>query len=226
MEELIKRVQRSESTLSKWRNDYSSQEWQDASSLNAYFFGLPLNKSKGCECIEDLFIHLKYVNIQSIITMESNRKFELKEGIVIPLHGCRPVSSKSPEEALIALLKASPAHIKFFTKYPDNWEEVISGKADKKQTAEKPAEASNIGATEAKAEQPAANDPEQSAAPEPDTWQARRAELSQLKNNALKAMINGMIENGAEVDYPEKENKSNFVECIINAEKKAENAAK
>lgn len=59
--------------------------------------------------------------------MQKERRFKLKKGLVVQVHQCTPVTSESPEEKLIDLLRKSPGHIVSFESYPENWKEIVNG---------------------------------------------------------------------------------------------------
>jgi hypothetical protein len=129
MKELLEQVLASESKKATWRNDYNSIEWQNANKLNKHFFGINLNQSKGCQCIEDLFIYAKRQITKNIIM----NQFKLKKGCVVTSFLHPTITEHSTDAEFIVALKASPATIKFFTEFPENWEEVVSGKKTRKK---------------------------------------------------------------------------------------------
>ena len=129
MKELLEQVLASESTKQAWRNDYKSTEWLNANKLNKHFFGMSLNQSKGCECIEDLFRYAKRQTIKETIM----NQFKLQKGKVITSFLHPTITEDSTDAEFIKALKASPSTIKFFTEYPENWQEVVSGKKTRKK---------------------------------------------------------------------------------------------
>ena len=129
MKELLEQVLASESTKQAWRNDYKSTEWMNANKLNKHFFGMSLNQSKGCECIEDLFRYAKRQTIKETIM----NQFKLQKGKVITSFLHPTITEDSTDAEFIKALKASPSTIKFFTEYPENWQEVVSGKKTRKK---------------------------------------------------------------------------------------------
>ena len=129
MKELLEQVLASESTKQTWRNDYKSTEWLNANKLNKHFFGMSLNQSKGCECIEDLFRYAKRQTIKETIM----NQFKLQKGKVITSFLHPTITEDSTDAEFIKALKASPSTIKFFTEYPENWQEVVSGKKTRKK---------------------------------------------------------------------------------------------
>lgn len=129
MKELLEQVLASESTKQAWRNDYKSTEWINANKLNKHFFGMSLNQSKGCECIEDLFRYAKRQTLKETIM----NQFKLQKGKVITSFLHPTITEDSTDAEFIKALKASPSTIKFFTEYPENWQEVVSGKKTRKK---------------------------------------------------------------------------------------------
>ena len=129
MKELLEQVLASESTKQAWRNDYKSTEWINANKLNKHFFGMSLNQSKGCKCIEDLFLYAKRQTIKETIM----NQFKLQKGKVITSFLHPTITEDSTDAEFIKALKASPSTIKFFTEYPENWQEVVSGKKTRKK---------------------------------------------------------------------------------------------
>ena len=129
MKELLEQFLASESTKQAWRNDYKSTEWLNANKLNKHFFGMSLNQSKGCECIEDLFRYAKRQTIKETIM----NQFKLQKGKVITSFLHPTITEDSTDAEFIKALKASPSTIKFFTEYPENWQEVVSGKKTRKK---------------------------------------------------------------------------------------------
>jgi len=129
MKELLEQVLASESKKATWRNDYNSIEWLNANKLNKHFFGINLNQSKGCQCIEDLFFYAKRQTTKNNIM----NQFKLKKGCVITSFLHPTITEHSTDAEFINALKVSPATIKFFTEFPENWQEVVSGKKTRKK---------------------------------------------------------------------------------------------
>jgi hypothetical protein len=137
MLELKEIVLKSEATKDTWRKDTNSTEWRNANKLNILLTGISLNKRAKCECIEDLFIMLKFTNINNKIMSETNRQFHLHKGKVITSFQCDTITEHSSDEQMIAALKAVPALIKFFKRVPDNWREICDLSEIKKAVKEK-----------------------------------------------------------------------------------------
>jgi len=67
-----------------------------------------------------------YTTNQNNTSMDQ-RKFELKEGVLITQYG-DPIDytrANMTDEAAIKLLSKSPSHIQSFSRYPENWEELV-----------------------------------------------------------------------------------------------------
>ena len=124
MKELLEEVLTSEISIAKWRNDYNSNEWRNANKLNKHFFGISLNQSRGCKCVEDLFFYAKRQQIKLTIM----NKFKLRKGTVVTSFLHPTITEHSTDAEFINALKASPATIKFFIEYPENWQDIVSGK--------------------------------------------------------------------------------------------------
>jgi hypothetical protein len=121
MENLIKQVLASESTKNQWRNKYDSIEFKNATKLNKLLFGIHLNQSVGCQCVEDLFFYIKRKN-------NFMNKFKLRKGLVVTSFLHATITEHSSDAEFINALKVSPGAIKYFTEYPENWKDIVSGK--------------------------------------------------------------------------------------------------
>jgi hypothetical protein len=121
MENLIKQVLASESTKNQWRNKYDSIEFKNATKLNKLLFGIHLNQSVGCQCVEDLFFYIKRKN-------NFMNKFKLRKGLVVTSFLHATITEHSTDAEFIQALKVSPGAIKYFTEYPENWKDIVSGK--------------------------------------------------------------------------------------------------
>ena len=69
--------------------------------------------------------------------MEDTNKFKLASGVLLQLgFGSSEfiTASTCTDEKAIQVLKLKPKDIRFFTQYPDNWEELISDELPKKAT--------------------------------------------------------------------------------------------
>jgi hypothetical protein len=124
MKELFEKVSQSESTKHIWRNDYNSEEWRNANTLNRHLFGMSLNQSAGCQCIEDLFLMLKRESTKTKIM----NQFKLRKNSVITSFLHPTITEHSTDAEFIAMLKVSPASIKYFVQFPENWKEIVNGK--------------------------------------------------------------------------------------------------
>lgn len=123
MIELKEKVLASEQTKSVWRKDHKSNEWQNASKMNKFIFGKPLNQSAKCECIEDLFMMLKVKNINQKIIDKMNKEFILKPGGVLQTNGHGIITESSSDNKCMRYLHAFPKASKNFKSLPDGWEQ-------------------------------------------------------------------------------------------------------
>ena len=80
-------------------------------------------------CVYDRYLEL-YVKVKNNISvMEDTNKFKLASGVLLQLgFGSSEfiTASTCTDEKAIQVLKLKPKDIRFFTQYPDNWEELIS----------------------------------------------------------------------------------------------------
>ena len=88
-------------------------------------------------CVYDRYLEL-YVKVKNNISvMEDTNKFKLASGVLLQLgFGSSEfiTSATCTDEKAIQVLKLKPKDIRFFTQYPDNWEELISDELPKKAT--------------------------------------------------------------------------------------------
>ena len=88
-------------------------------------------------CVYDRYLEL-YVKVKNNISvMEDTNKFKLASGVLLQLgFGSSEfiTSATCTDEKAIQVLKLKPKDIRFFTQYPDNWEELISDELPKKVT--------------------------------------------------------------------------------------------
>ena len=86
-------------------------------------------------CVYDRYLEL-YVKVKNNISvMEDTNKFKLASGVLLQLgFGSSEfiTASTCTDEKAIQVLKLKPKDIRFFTQYPDNWEELISDELAKK----------------------------------------------------------------------------------------------
>ena len=136
IDEKIKQVLKTKATLSDWKNNFDSNEYKEASELNRILFGIPLNRIKNCDCVNDLMNYIFNLSDSKInqlkISMES--KFKLKKGKLIMLHGIdmQITEANLTDEKALMLLKKYPAHISSFEVFPENWQELTTDKPKKK----------------------------------------------------------------------------------------------
>lgn len=119
MTEKIQEVLSYEKTKQIWRSNPNSIEWIEANKLNFLLFGIHLNKSAKCECIEDLFFALKRDNIINKITEKMEKEFFLKKGVLVQSFNHDAISEHSTDAECLNALNANPGIIKFFDKVPD-----------------------------------------------------------------------------------------------------------
>ena len=88
-------------------------------------------------CVYDRYLEL-YVKVKNNISvMEDTNKFKLASGVLLQLgFGSSEfiTASTCTDEKAIQVLKLKPKDIRFFTQYPDNWEELISDELPTKAT--------------------------------------------------------------------------------------------
>jgi hypothetical protein len=136
MQEKIDKILSYEKTKSIWRGNHLSTEWIEANELNISLFGISLNRSAKCECLEDLFFALKRPNIINKITEKMEKQFHVKKGKVIMSFGTDAITEHSTDKQCIAALKNNPVLIKFFEKVPENWEKIVGIVEDVKEITE------------------------------------------------------------------------------------------
>lgn len=127
LKEQINLVLSYESSKQSWRHDYGSNEWRAASRLNEMLFGMPLNRSKNCQCIEDLYFMIKHNYNSEIINqkqyiMDNQNEFKLKDGVVLQSHGHDVYTNANlTDEKAVAVLASNPKCAKFFAQLPKGW---------------------------------------------------------------------------------------------------------
>lgn len=136
MEYRINRVLSYECTKHLWRGNHLSDEWNEANELNIDLFGISLNRSVKCECIEDLFVALKRPNIINKIKEKMEKEFHVKKGSVVMSFGADTITEHSTDKQCISALKHNPTLIKFFDKVPENWRKIVGIKEDIKEIIE------------------------------------------------------------------------------------------
>ena len=133
MTEKIQEVLSYEKTKQVWRSNPNSIEWIEANKLNFLLFGIHLNKSAKCECIEDLFFALKRDNIINKITEKMEKEFLVKKGVLVQSFNHDAISEHSSDEDCLNALKANAGIIKYFDKVPDWFKEGKSKKPSVKK---------------------------------------------------------------------------------------------
>lgn len=104
-----------------WRKDINSYEYNYCSRLNKELFGMPFNGTPKCYCIDDFFQLLKYRYSKKKIQEIMEKKYFIKEGLIVRPFGMKPLDRNSSDEDCIKLLKMNPLFIKNFDIYPDDW---------------------------------------------------------------------------------------------------------
>lgn len=78
-------------------------------------------------CYAKIYLYFlnKSNNLNQPITMETNKKFRIKEGKRIMLHGMSEVYTNAniTDEAAMQILHRSPKAIQLFSDYPNDWRE-------------------------------------------------------------------------------------------------------
>jgi hypothetical protein len=124
----IKLVKSFKANVNEWKNNFDSVEYKEASKVNQKLFGIPLNKRKNCDCVNDLLSYVSRMDNEKIKLKQEQMesKFKLKKGKLIMLHGLDIEISESnlTDAKAISLLKKYPGHITTFESFPDNWEEL------------------------------------------------------------------------------------------------------
>ena len=124
----IDKVLSNEPTKNVWRGNYLSEEWNLASELNKILFDIPLNQSQNCHCIEDLYFMLKNPKVIIKIKNKMEQLFRVKKDAVITSFDFNAITEHSSDAECITALKKQPSIIKYFTKYPENYLELVNGK--------------------------------------------------------------------------------------------------
>ena len=128
VENQIDKVLSNEATKNIWRGDYLSDEWNLASELNKILFDIPLNQSQNCHCIEDLYFMLKNPKVIIKIKNKMEQLFRVKKDAVITSFDFNAITENSSDAECIEALKKQPYIIKYFSKHPENYLEMVEGK--------------------------------------------------------------------------------------------------
>lgn len=139
MENLVLKVLESEKTKDVWRGNYNSIEWNEANELNIFLFGISLNRSLNCNCIEDLFFMIKNPKINEKIKNKMEKKFIVKKDVCLSIMALAGdnLTIHSSDEQCIEVLRISKAYSKFFEILPENWEAIIDGMTVSKPKSKK-----------------------------------------------------------------------------------------
>jgi len=85
---------------------------------------------KGCSnCWQKLYIETDIKLIETSINYKPiMSQFKLKPNKIIQLHGFNPIGEKNmTDDIALKILKSSKSHIKNFSLFPANWEELVDG---------------------------------------------------------------------------------------------------
>ncbi len=120
----IKLVLSYEYSKSKWRNKHSSEEFILACKVGSAV-GSPINRSRNCGCIEDLFMVLKIMSKEKVKLKQTQMgsKFKLKEG-VCPFWGKRHMhltNANLTDKLAKEFLKDYPTLISIFETVPKDF---------------------------------------------------------------------------------------------------------
>ena len=196
MRELLNKVIASEATKERWRHSFNSEEFKNASRVNMELFGIPLNRSKKCQCIEDLFFSLKNPKIINRLMSQQDQKFKIKDDKHISLH-IGVFTAKSSDDQIIKLLKKHPEHVVNLERCPDNWKEIVFGEPQEEVNKVQEIEEFEKSTEEDQEESEGYNE----------------QELMSLRNSELKKIITDDLG----LELPEKTNKASLVETILKA---------
>jgi len=136
MKNLIDIVRQSETSKSKWRGNYLSDEWKNANQLNIILFGIGLNRTQKCDCLEDLFFMLKSKNINQKYKDKMEQVFKIKKGkLVSSFKFGFHISEQSNDEQIKEALRLDPNLIVYFESYPEDWKVFVG--LEKKQRSKR-----------------------------------------------------------------------------------------
>lgn len=205
MEELIQRVLENQSTVNVWKNNFKSEKWNDANDLHVKMFGHHLTQTVGCKCLVDFYKALNSTTIEKIMEKQ-NRRFVLKDKLIMMHREAKQFSKHSSEEDLIYLLSKHPDKIVDFETYPENWKEIVNAGQITKDVDPNQFKAEGLEETKDSEEsEEAINEGESNP---------RKAELEAMTSKELKALIVSM-----DLEVP-KGNKGVLVQFILDSESK------
>jgi hypothetical protein len=206
MDTLIKIVLENQSTLRSWKNDFKSEEWQQADELHFKMFGTHLNQTKNCGCMTDFYNALNSKHKIKYIMSKSNKLFLIKNDSIIQSHKFGIISNNSSDETFIAMLKVFPQNIDQLEKYPSDWEKLMN--ADVKEVTETETEQLEKEKEEIDTK---LEDARVDKSHKEIKQNQREIELNAMTNAVLKTMI----EETLKVDLPEDTRKPSLVAFII-----------
>lgn len=132
--ELIDRVISYKATKQVWRSDSSSIEFKEANFLNKHLYGEELKPASKCECLEIFYFKFDNDLRKNVILEKMEKQFFIKAGKQIQsFHFQSPINIASSDEDCIKLLRLNKENIKHFDRFPDNWEEIVDGKASEEK---------------------------------------------------------------------------------------------
>jgi len=218
LEQEIKTVLGYEKSKKQWRNEHSSKEFKAAAALGVKI-NSPLNRSRNCNCIEDLFIVMKILtrnnNKLKSLEMKKDSKFRIKGNKMIMVHGHTPLTNDNlTDEAALALLKTHPRTIGQFEEYPKDWEKLAGVKKKKAAVAiEVEADVKVVNKT------PEATKEASEAVSEETGTQTREEELNEAEVTVLRALADALFNNNkAEKKAHFKAGKEKLVAYILENE--------
>lgn len=132
MIELKNKVLSFEATKEVWRKNHRSIEWIAATKLNLFLFGMHLNNTPKCECLEDLFRYIKSKNINQKIKSKMSKEFILTPKKVLQTSKFGVITEASSDDTCMRLLNAYPVNAKHFKSLPENWEQKCADFVGKK----------------------------------------------------------------------------------------------
>lgn len=109
-----------------FKNKLSDSELYFVKQVYFNTFGKRLNSGCGT-CIVEAYLELKSLTKSKIENMK-NKKFEIKEGEVLSMHGMAEsfTNANLTNRGALTVLKLNKGCIKFFTKFPEDWHKLVA----------------------------------------------------------------------------------------------------
>ena len=175
-------------------------------------YGRNFTKRNCNGCYENAYLYIKSKLTKSTI-MEETRLFTLA-GRRLAMHGVADVltSANCTNERCLTILKKTPAAIKFFETYPDNWKE-LSERFEPLAVAKRQAKKSSTQTVESIAVDNAkekAAEAEAIAAEE-----LRKDKIASMNENTVKELKAFAEESGYDVEEYKKLNKVKLIDYLI-----------